>query len=204
MQNFYDASTTKYCLFLRNIKYSKLVELERNEVILVNSDDEVIGSMEKMEAHEKGLLHRAFSVFVFNSKNELLIQRRAFGKYHSEGLWTNTCCSHPSPGESILEAAKRRLMEEMGMECGMKSIFSFIYNVELENGLKEHELDHIVIGLSNVDPILNLEEASDFKWISLSEIKSDMDLLPQKYTSWFKIILNDHFDKLTASINLYP
>jgi len=177
-----------------------LIEINRKEVILVNSLDEEIGTMEKMEAHKKGLLHRAFSVFVFNSKNELLIQKRALGKYHSEGLWTNTCCSHPSPSESILQAAERRLMEEMGMACELKSTFSFIYNVDLDQGLKEHELDHIVIGKSNNDPILNLDEASDFNWISIVDIKKDMSVFPAKYTSWFKIILNDHFDELTESL----
>ncbi len=177
-----------------------MIEINRKEVILVNSLDEEIGTMEKMEAHKKGLLHRAFSVFVFNSKNELLIQKRALGKYHSEGLWTNTCCSHPSPSESILQAAERRLMEEMGMACELKSTFSFIYNVDLDQGLKEHELDHIVIGKSNNDPILNLDEASDFNWISIVDIKKDMSVFPAKYTSWFKIILNDHFDELTESL----
>ena len=180
---------------------NKLTEIDRKEVILVNSMDEEIGTMEKMEAHQKGLLHRAFSVFVFNSKKELLLQKRAFGKYHSEGLWTNTCCSHPAPNETIVEAANRRLMEEMGMKCELKSTFSFIYNVELENGLIEHELDHIVIGYSENVPELNTDEASDYTWISLPKIKEDMELFPAKYTSWFKIILNDHFENLIEAIN---
>ena len=170
--------------------------IELNEVILVNQHDEVIGKMEKLEAHQKGLLHRAFSVFIFNTKNELLLQKRANGKYHSEGLWTNTCCSHPSPGESIITAANRRLKEEMGMSSELKSIFSFIYNVELENGLYEHELDHVIIGVGNINPIINPIEASMFCWKSIDEIIMDINTNPMNYTSWFKIIMKDHLEKI--------
>jgi len=176
-------------------------QIDFNEVILVNFQDQVIGKMEKLEAHQKGLLHRAFSVFVFNSNKELLLQKRALGKYHSEGLWTNTCCSHPSPGETIENAAKRRLQEEMGYSCQLNTTFSFIYDVQLDNELIEHELDHVVIGISNVDPILNSEEASDFKWMCLKEIKEDIKSNSENYTSWFKIILDEHFDKLNNSLN---
>jgi isopentenyl-diphosphate delta-isomerase len=173
-----------------------------NQVILVNEFDEEIGTMEKLEAHQKGLLHRAFSVFVFNTKKELLLQKRALGKYHSEGLWTNTCCSHPSPGESIEEAAVRRLMEEMGYSCTVFKSFSFIYDVALDNDLIEHELDHVVIGISDNNPILNPAEASAFEWKSIETIKNEMDLFPDNYTSWFKIILNEHNDKLVKALNL--
>lgn len=174
--------------------------IEFNEVILVNQHDEVIGRMEKLEAHQKGLLHRAFSIFIFNSKNELLLQKRAKGKYHSDDLWTNTCCSHPSPGESIISASNRRLKEEMGMSSELQSAFSFIYNVELDNGLFEHELDHVVIGFGNDDPIINLNEASMFCWKTIDEIIKDIDVNPNNYTSWFKIIIQDHFDKLNNAL----
>ena len=147
--------------------------IEQN-VILVDENDHEVGLMEKMEAHRKGLLHRAFSVLVFNDNGELLLQRRAFGKYHSEGLWTNTCCSHPYPGESILEAGKRRLFEEMGFSCELTHEFSFLYKADLENGLIEHELDHVLIGFSDETPHLNLEEVSAFKWMSVDNIKSDI------------------------------
>ena len=125
------------------------------EVILVNKNDEEIGTMEKMEAHVQGMLHRAFSVLIFNSNGQLLIHRRAFGKYHSEGLWTNTCCSHPLPGETIVEAANRRLVEEMGMKTSLSPLFSFIYRAELENNLVEHELDHVLIGFTDEQPLIN-------------------------------------------------
>ena len=171
-----------------------------NHVILVNEFDEEIGTMEKLEAHQKGLLHRAFSIFLFNDKNELLLQKRANGKYHSEGLWTNTCCSHPSPGESIVFAANRRLKEEMGLSCDLMSIFSFIYNVELENGLYEHELDHVVIGFGNDNPVINPLEASMFCWKSMDEIIKDIDDNPMNYTSWFKIIMEDHLGKINNAL----
>jgi isopentenyl-diphosphate Delta-isomerase len=177
-----------------------LKNIEINEVILVNLSDEDIGSMEKLEAHEKGLLHRAFSVLLFNSKKELLLQKRALGKYHSEGLWTNTCCSHPSPGESIIEAANRRLMEEMGLNCTLQNSFSFVYKIALDNNLIEHEFDHVVIGKCDVDPVLNVKEASDYSWVSLAQIQSEIVLNPDKYTCWFKIIIGEHFEKLNESL----
>ena len=175
--------------------------IEINEVVLVNPQDEEIGKMDKLEAHMKGLLHRAFSIFIFNDKGELLLQKRALGKYHSEDLWTNTCCSHPSPNESIESAGIRRLKEEMGFSCKLKKIFSFIYCVQLDNGLIEHELDHVLIGNYNENPLLNQLEASDFVWQSLDFIKSDIELNPSVYTSWFKIIMNDHFEILKKSLN---
>lgn len=171
------------------------------QVILVDSEDQEIGVMEKMEAHQKGLLHRAFSVFVFNSNNELLLQKRALGKYHSEDLWTNTCCSHPAPGESILAAAARRLEEEMNYTCELWNTFSFIYKVNLDHNMIEHELDHVVIGKSDEDPQLNPEEASDYKWLSIPDIKKDIEDNPVQYTSWFKLILRDQLEQLHNSLN---
>jgi isopentenyl-diphosphate delta-isomerase len=168
----------------------------QQNVILVDEHDREVGLMEKMEAHHIGLLHRAFSVLVFNENGELLLQRRAFGKYHSEGLWTNTCCSHPYPGESILEAGKRRLFEEMGFKCELTEVFSFIYKAELENGLTEHELDHVLVGFSEETPHLNLEEVSAFKWMSIDEIKADMEQNPSQYTAWFRILIVEHESKI--------
>jgi isopentenyl-diphosphate delta-isomerase len=155
------------------------------EVILVNKNDEEIGTMEKMEAHLQGMLHRAFSVLIFNSHRKLLIHRRAFGKYHSEGLWTNTCCSHPFPGEDLLDAAHRRLREEMGMETSLAPLFSFIYRAELENDL----VDHVLIGFTDDEPKVNLEEVCDFKWMAMHEIEEDIEKNPEAYTAWFKKIV---------------
>jgi isopentenyl-diphosphate Delta-isomerase len=168
-----------------------------NDVILVDRNDRELGSMEKMEAHIKGELHRAFSVFVFNEKNELLLQRRAFGKYHSEGLWTNTCCSHPAPGESISDAGKRRMKEEMGMDIDPQPLFSFIYRAELDNSLIEHELDHVLVAFCDETPHLNPEEAIAFKWMSLDDIKKDMQVHSESYTEWFKIIIEQHLNEFS-------
>jgi isopentenyl-diphosphate delta-isomerase len=168
----------------------------QQNVILVDEHDREVGLMEKMEAHRKGLLHRAFSVLVFNDKGELLLQRRAFGKYHSEGLWTNTCCSHPFPGESILEAGKRRLFEEMGFTCELTEVFSFIYKANLDNRLIEHELDHVLVGFSEETPHLNLEEVSSFKWMTIDEIKADISQNPSNYTAWFRILIEEYESKI--------
>jgi len=161
------------------------------EVILVNKHDVEIGTMEKMNAHLLGMLHRAFSVLIFNSNGKLLLHRRALGKYHSEGLWTNTCCSHPSPGEDILEAAKRRLKEEMGIKTSLAPLFSFIYRAELNN-LVEHELDHVFIGFTDDLPDANPEEVSDFKWMAMHDIEEDIERNPQDYTAWFKKIILEY------------
>jgi isopentenyl-diphosphate delta-isomerase len=147
------------------------------------------------------LLHRAFSIFIFNSEEKLLLQKRAFGKYHSEGLWTNTCCSHPSSGETVIESGNRRLMEEMGMKCPLQPHFSFIYKAELDNGLIEHEFDHVLVGFTDQDPELNLSEASEFKWMTLNDIQNDINLHPEKYTSWFKIIMKEHSQQLFTILN---
>ncbi len=158
------------------------------EVILVDKHDVEQGTMEKMEAHKNGgTLHRAFSVFVFNTKGELLLQRRALHKYHSGGLWTNTCCSHPRPGETVREAGHRRLEEEMGMQCKLVELFSFEYKAELDGGMTEWELDHVLLGLSDKEPSINEEEVAEFKYMPLDDIDKDLNKNPQNYTEWFKI-----------------
>ena len=163
------------------------------EVILVDQDDIAIGAMEKLEAHEKGLLHRAFSVFIFNDAGELLLQQRALSKYHSAGLWTNTCCSHPRPGEDTLLAAKRRLKEEMGIECGLEYKMHFIYKTHFENGLTEHEFDHVFFGTHNKEPNINEEEVENYCWTKPAEIKKQLIDEPEKFTSWFKIAIEKLF-----------
>lgn len=164
------------------------------KVILVNENDEQIGLMEKIEAHEKALLHRAFSVFVYNDKNEVMIQQRALSKYHSPGLWTNTCCSHQKEGETNVEAGKRRLMEEMGFQTDLKEVTSFIYKAPFDNGLSEHEYDYILVGHYNDDPKINPDEVASWKWMSLEDIKKDMNNHPEKYTAWFKIIFDKYYN----------
>jgi len=159
-------------------------------VILVDTSDREIGTMEKMEAHRKGVLHRAFSIFVFNSKQELMLQRRAFHKYHSGGLWTNTCCSHPRAGESLEYATQRRLQEEMGFTCKVQKAFDFMYEAHLDHNLIEKELDHVFIGFSDVQPKINPEEVAEWKYLSLDAIKKEISEQPDTYTAWFKIILN--------------
>lgn len=158
-----------------------------NHVILVNENDQEIGMMEKMEVHQKGFLHRAFSVFIKNNKGEILLQQRAFSKYHSAGLWSNACCSHPSPGETNILAAQRRLQEEMGFTCELKELFSFIYRCELENALTEHEFDHVFLGLYQQNPIINKEEVENFKWISVEALSIDLEKYPEKYSYWLKM-----------------
>lgn len=160
----------------------------KEKVILVDAFDNEVGTMEKLEAHEKGQLHRAFSVFLYNSRGELLLQQRALHKYHSPGLWTNTCCSHPRPGETNIDAAKRRLMEEMGIECHLEYAFSFMYEQKLGE-LIEHELDHVFIGTFDGKPTINPEEVADWKLISESNLKSDMLQNPEHYTIWFRLCL---------------
>ena len=157
-------------------------------VILVDNNDNPIGEMEKMEAHEKALLHRAFSVFIFNSEKKILMQQRALNKYHSAGLWTNTCCSHPFPGEDTLVAANRRLMEEMGMKADLKFHFKFKYKAPFDNKLTEHEIDHVFLGNSDELPIINEDEVNGYKYMSIKEIEQDLKINPNNYTAWFKII----------------
>lgn len=159
------------------------------QVILVDINDRPTGSEEKLKAHELALLHRAFSVFIFNSKGELMLQRRALHKYHSPGLWTNTCCSHPRPGEETMQAAHRRLKEEMGFDCPLEWKFSFIYQAPFDNGLTEHEFDHVFFGSFKQDPIINPDEVAEWKWVSMEWLLQDVRTNPQDYTIWFKIAL---------------
>jgi isopentenyl-diphosphate Delta-isomerase len=165
-------------------------------VILVDEHDNELGLMEKMEAHRKGVLHRAFSVFVFNDEGQFLLQQRAFSKYHSGGLWTNTCCSHPRKGENILEAAKRRLQEEMGFTCQLEEQFSFIYNRKLDNELTEHELDHVVFGTYNNPPVLNPEEVCAYRYMDKEELIAAVKNQPEQYTEWFKICFDEVLKRL--------
>lgn len=173
--------------------------MREEQVILVNEHDEQIGLMSKLEAHEKAVLHRAFSIFLFNSKGELLLQQRAASKYHSPLLWTNTCCSHQRQGESNIEAGRRRLQEEMGIDCELKEVFSFIYKAPFDNGLTEHELDHVMVGEFDGEPIINRDEVEDFKWMSLEAVKNNMLEQPETYTVWFKIIFNEYYQRLVEA-----
>ena len=166
------------------------------QVILVNEEDEQIGLMPKMEAHEKAALHRAFSVFIFNSKNELMLQQRAAHKYHSPLLWTNTCCSHQRNGESNIEAGTRRLGEEMGFTTALNVVTSFIYKVPFDNGLTEHEFDHVMTGFYENDPVINKKEVKSWKWMSMEAIKYDIVSKPDCYTAWFKIIFQKFYTHL--------
>lgn len=160
----------------------------KEKVILVDDKDREIGEEEKIKAHRTGKLHRAFSVFIFNSKNELLLQKRAKTKYHSGGLWTNTCCGHPRPGEETKKAAQRRLKEETGIACPLKKIFAFKYRIEFKNGLTENEFDHVFIGFSDKEPKQNPKEFSDLKWLNLRQIKKEIKKDPHSFTYWFKDI----------------
>jgi len=161
----------------------------KDYVILVDDHDNPVGQMEKMEAHTIGQLHRALSVIIFNKKGELLLQQRAFSKYHTPGLWSNTCCSHPRPDEESLEAATRRLKEEMGFVTPLKKSFDFIYKAHFNNGLIEHEFDHVFFGTYNTDPSINPEKAKDFKWVKPSWLMEEMRSIPEQYTVWFRIIM---------------
>lgn len=165
--------------------------MNRTQVVLVDEQDREIGMIDKLEAHQKGLLHRAFSVLVFNSQGSLLLQKRASHKYHTPGLWTNTCCSHPQPGEPVEIAAARRLMEEMGISCELKRIYSFTYKATFENGLIEHELDHVFVGVSDDIPQINKDEVEDFRYSSIEDVTADIHTSPEAYTYWFKRIVND-------------
>lgn len=157
------------------------------EVILVNELDEVIGAMEKMQAHTDGLLHRAFSVFIFNTKGEMLLHQRALKKYHSGGLWTNACCSHPMPGEDIATAAHRRLLEEMGFDTIIKEVFTFTYIASFSNGLIENEYDHVFTGIYNGNMYPEENEVKDYCFMCMDDIRDSLLSHPQKFTEWFKI-----------------
>lgn len=170
--------------------------MKEDNVILVNENDEPIGLMPKMEAHEKAVLHRAFSVFILNKNNQLMLQQRAAHKYHSPLLWTNTCCSHQKESETNLEAGNRRLMEEMGFEAPLKELFHFIYKAPFDNGLTEHELDHVMIGYFENEPNINLEEVESWKWMDIEAVKADIEHHPENYTVWFKIIFDKFYHYL--------
>lgn len=171
------------------------MEKEEN-VILVDRFDTPIGIMPKMEAHEKGVLHRAFSVFIMNSEGETLLQQRAAAKYHSPLLWTNTCCSHQREGETNIQAGKRRLLEEMGFSTELEELFSFIYEAPFDNGLTEHELDHVMIGYFNGDPNINPEEVAGWKWMKPIEIRDDMRDNPESFSVWSRIIFEKFYDHI--------
>lgn len=175
---------------------TKKNDLKEEHVILVNESNQQIGTMPKMEAHEKAVLHRAFSIFIMNEKGETMLQQRAAHKYHSPLLWTNTCCSHQRVGESNIEAGKRRLQEEMGFTAELRELFSFIYKAPFDNGLTEHELDHVMMGNYNEEPILNADEVADWKWMRPENIKDDILESPDKYTAWFKIIFERFYDHI--------
>ena len=186
--------TNKYMAAFRS--FSKKLEEKQENIILVNKDDKQIGSGEKIDVHEKGKLHRAFSICVFNSKRELLMQQRAKGKYHSPELWTNTVCSHQGENESLTKAVHRRLKEEMGFDCQLKELSKFFYKAIFDNGLTENEIDHVFIGKFNKEPIPNSEEVMDYKWISIEKLKKDMKENPPDYSYWIKIILKKFEKKL--------
>lgn len=169
--------------------------MTQENVILVDSNDNMIGSMEKYEAHEKGLLHRAFSVFLFNDQDELLLQQRALSKYHCGGLWTNSCCSHQRLGETNVEAAKRRLMEELGITAmDLQDTFSFVYKAKFDNGLTEHEFDYVLFGKFNGTPEFNEEEVAETKYLNRQKIQDAIQQAPQQFTPWFKLIYERAFD----------
>ena len=167
-------------------------------VILVDELDSQLGLMEKMQAHTEGKLHRAVSVFIFNSKKELVLQKRAAGKYHSPGLWTNTCCTHPQDGEAPRTAATRRLKEEMGMACNLEKAFSFVYKAALDQQLTEYEYDHVFVGITDDVPIPEASEVNDWRYIALEALVTEMRYNPEKYTEWFKICVAEHRDKISS------
>ena len=170
-------------------------------IVCVDENDNEIGHIEKMDAHIKGLLHRALSIFIFNEKNELLLQKRYSGKYHSPGLWTNTCCTHPNKDESTDDAAIRRLQEEMGFSCDLKEVFSFMYYIKFDNDLIEHEFDHVYFGRYSNEISINPLEVEDYKWISLDNIKVDLKTNPDNYTFWFKYIIENHIKEIEENLN---
>jgi isopentenyl-diphosphate delta-isomerase len=170
--------------------------VEKEYVVLVDEHDNELGLMEKLQAHREGKLHRAISVFIFNSQKELLLQKRADEKYHSGGLWTNTCCSHPFPNEEPAKAAVRRLQEEMGLHANLQHVFNFFYQANVENGLTEHEFDHIYFGFSDEIPAANPSEVSAWKYANMQEIEQEMQQNPQEFTIWFKLIFQKIKDQL--------
>jgi isopentenyl-diphosphate Delta-isomerase len=168
------------------------------DVVLVDENDEAIGVMEKIQAHQKALLHRAFSIFIFNKKNEMLLHQRAFSKYHSAGLWTNACCSHPQQNENLLQAATKRLQEEMGFVTPITKAFDFIYKAAFDNGLTEHEFDHVFIGNYDGEIHPNANEVADYLFLNIADIKKNLKENPSKFTVWFAIA----FPKVLAYLQI--
>ena len=169
-----------------------------NKVILVDLDNNKVGIEDKIEAHKKSLLHRAFSIFIFNQNKEILLQKRAKNKYHSALLWTNTCCSHQRDGETNIEAGTRRLSEEMGFTTALKEVTTFIYKAPFDNGLTEHEFDHVMTGFYEMDPVINKEEVEAWKWMPVEAIKSDIESNSEIYTAWFKIIFKNFYTHINS------
>ncbi|MBV2247677.1 MAG: isopentenyl-diphosphate Delta-isomerase [Lentimicrobium sp.] len=169
-------------------------------VILVDENDHEIGKMEKLQAHVEAKLHRAFSVFIFNSRGELLLQQRAFTKYHTPGLWTNTCCSHPRPGEATADAAHRRMVEEMGFDCDFEEVFSFMYKARFTNELTEHEIDHVFIGFSDTQPVINPTEVQDYHYANMNVLAKEIKDSPENFTIWFRIA----FDRVREYFEKHP
>jgi len=170
-----------------------------DELILVDEHDNPIGKLDKTSVHEQGLLHRAFSLFVFNSKGEILLQQRADHKYHSAGLWSNACCSHPRFGEELNTAVQRRLLDEMGMDCDPMFVFSFLYRVEFDNGLVEHEFDHVFFDVLEALPSINLEEVKSYKYMSMDNLEKELLSNPAYYTEWFKLCIpqvRSHYNRI--------
>lgn len=182
-----------------SLSQTNKLHLKEEQVILVDQNDEPIGTMGKMEAHEKALLHRAFSVFVMNKNGETMLQQRAAHKYHSPLLWTNTCCSHQRVGETNIEAGKRRLQEEMGFQTDLKELFSFTYKAAFDNGLTEHEFDHVMMGEFEGNPEINPDEVAAWKWMKPADIKKDIEANPDQYTEWFKIIFEKFYSHITLN-----
>jgi isopentenyl-diphosphate delta-isomerase len=172
----------------------------KDHLILVNERDEMIGVGDKLKIHRNGLLHRAFSIFIFNSQGELLLQQRARNKYHSAGLWSNTCCGHPHPGEEITFAAKRRLKTEMGLTCQLTGVGSLIYRADVGDHLVEYEFDHLFIGYSDLEPTLNLNEADASKRISFAALAMEVKDHPGDFTCWLRVIIDTHCNKLSSAL----
>lgn len=173
--------------------------MPKRNIILVDVTDRPIGIGEKMKVHQEGKLHRAFSVFIFNSQRELLLQKRAKEKYHSGGLWTNTCCSHPRPRKDIKKEAQKRLKEEMGIKADLKEVFNFIYKAKIDD-LIEYEFDHVLVGTLDGMPKINKKEAENWQWIKLKDLGKDIKKNPQKYTYWLRLIVANFKNKLKVLV----